>query len=1044
MQNAFSTDKNEKIKNSNSNYNEQNILKNENINNSNNKSNDSSDFEKDEDDQPFFIMTLEFEKGKYKKIKIYPDSDPTELAFNFCKVNNFDFSTMKYINSEIENLLSKFKSNSNLEEFTNNSIQEVEEENAMTDKTLNSIERSKEELLKKDIIDKKNKNEFVEKEKEISSQDYKYSNIDSNKKLNNNNNYNINKIKNDNKENINNEKDNNYNIKNNNNSNNIIKEENNEEKLNNNQSITVSNNNTMKIENAYITNSVRTNKDPKTSADSNLISNTSSCESPKGKNDRLPSLEEIKELSQDKILYKEKFLEPINNISIAQRSVKNYNYNNLDKLSKISQNNNKCFTEESNNNSLINNNNNNNNFNNSRNNNILINFSQSISSTNSNKLEINYDNNVNQNLNNKNQNFIDSVISEKPTNLKLPFEVINNNNQKTMIFSHPDINELLELKKKKDEQLRALEEEQINELNEKQDLEEEKRILEEEDKKEREEYLLYERNEKTKKLINDFTNEKIDNNYIEKSKTTRTQIYTAKQDNKILNKNNLILDNIDMDLSHKFLSQKMEKIKKNINNNSKELKDSISSIKKDQNEISKVLNITSSKTGRNLDYNNNNILVEKSVDIFLSGKDIFKTHKDENLYYNLSSNLDLSVTNRNLTNANTTNNNIQLQDISQFSKQINRISTNKKNYHKHIPLPTSPSHLKNKFKNNKLFQYEILENKKDYEVSFSKSREYSHIKSYTYGNIGFTQRSSEKKSNRSVSRGSNHSKNKSLSENIFNKLYQEAEINKQLPKRPCHFSYRMDNLGFTFDGQNYFSDDDKSKKIKNLKGNFNSKSNQINNILNLNHHHIKVFSENDKGKKMNYGEYLYKRGVEERDLRNEKLEKIRSKLEKNDKDKCLFKPKINKNFRPIRNKSMFEISEIKMNETHDYTNELKDIKKRKQKKKKPKNINLLNKNNEFQNPYILKKLDKLKKDFEQKYTFKPKINDNYIFSPGLNFFKRQEIYNEYTKRNDVTKIESKRFNKNNSLSRIKKYDLKKKNSFNTCCSALMLRNKPYN
>ena len=195
---------------------------------------------------------------------------------------------------------------------------------------------------------------------------------------------------------------------------------------------------------------------------------------------------------------------------------------------------------------------------------------------------------------------------------------------------------------------------------------------------------------------------------------------------------------------------------------------------------------------------------------------------------------------------------------------------------------------------------------------------------------------------------------------------------------------------------------------------------------------------------MNYGEYLYKRGVEERDLRNEKLQKIRSKLEKNDKDKYLFKPKINKNFRPLRNKSMFEISQYQINETQDLSNEVKE-KKDSSKKKKQKNIYLLNKNNkEYQNPYIQKKLDKLKKDFEQKYTFKPKINDNYIFSPGLNFFKRQEIYNEYTKRNDVTKIESKKFNKNNSLSRIKKCDLKKKNSFNTCCSALMLRNKPYN
>ena len=40
MLNEFSTDKNEKIKNSNSIYKEQNILKNENINNSNNKIND--------------------------------------------------------------------------------------------------------------------------------------------------------------------------------------------------------------------------------------------------------------------------------------------------------------------------------------------------------------------------------------------------------------------------------------------------------------------------------------------------------------------------------------------------------------------------------------------------------------------------------------------------------------------------------------------------------------------------------------------------------------------------------------------------------------------------------------------------------------------------------------------------------------------------------------------------------------------------------------------------------------------------------------------
>ena len=69
-------EKNEKTKNINSQNKEEDILKNDNLNNNN--VNESSDFEKE--DQPFFIMTLEFEKGKYKKIKIYPDSDPTELA----------------------------------------------------------------------------------------------------------------------------------------------------------------------------------------------------------------------------------------------------------------------------------------------------------------------------------------------------------------------------------------------------------------------------------------------------------------------------------------------------------------------------------------------------------------------------------------------------------------------------------------------------------------------------------------------------------------------------------------------------------------------------------------------------------------------------------------------------------------------------------------------------------------------------------------------------------------------------------------------------
>ena len=66
------------------------------------------------------------------------------------------------------------------------------------------------------------------------------------------------------------------------------------------------------------------------------------------------------------------------------------------------------------------------------------------------------------------------------------------------------------------------------------------------------------------------------------------------------------------------MSQKFEKVKKNI----KKFKNNNLNI---QNELSNQFNRTSNKTttGRNFNYSNNNILVEKSVDIFLSGKDIF-------------------------------------------------------------------------------------------------------------------------------------------------------------------------------------------------------------------------------------------------------------------------------------------------------------------------------------------------------------------------------------------------------------------------------------
>ena len=56
---------------------------------------------------PIYIMTLELEKGKPEQLKIYSDSNPTQLASDFCKEHNLDFNGMDYLRQKIEHLLNQ-------------------------------------------------------------------------------------------------------------------------------------------------------------------------------------------------------------------------------------------------------------------------------------------------------------------------------------------------------------------------------------------------------------------------------------------------------------------------------------------------------------------------------------------------------------------------------------------------------------------------------------------------------------------------------------------------------------------------------------------------------------------------------------------------------------------------------------------------------------------------------------------------------------------------------------------------------------------------
>ena len=136
------------------------------INNLNEK-NSNSDIntsQKNNTISPFFLMTLEDNNGECKQIKIFETSNPSELAYNFCKENNLDYSSMKYIKKNIKEIQQKFKKGKNeLLYLANDSIKEEEDEeqyNTETDKTLK-------ESLKKNTIEENDNNKICPKKNEL-------------------------------------------------------------------------------------------------------------------------------------------------------------------------------------------------------------------------------------------------------------------------------------------------------------------------------------------------------------------------------------------------------------------------------------------------------------------------------------------------------------------------------------------------------------------------------------------------------------------------------------------------------------------------------------------------------------------------------------------------------------------------------------------------------------------------------------------------------------------------------------------------------------
>ena len=133
-----------------------------------------------DEDGYFYIMTLQIE-GKRHQIKIFEKSNASELAFNFSKEYNLDFTAMKYLKKCIKQIILHFH-NIKKNEMTyllkdNSSIREVAEEEIVTDNS-----------LKKSGTNKKNTNNLNHSKTKIKKNFTKNTaqNMPSNKQLSNN------------------------------------------------------------------------------------------------------------------------------------------------------------------------------------------------------------------------------------------------------------------------------------------------------------------------------------------------------------------------------------------------------------------------------------------------------------------------------------------------------------------------------------------------------------------------------------------------------------------------------------------------------------------------------------------------------------------------------------------------------------------------------------------------------------------------------------------------------------------------------------------
>ena len=214
--------------------------------------------------------------------------------------------------------------------------------------------------------------------------------------------------------------------------------------------------------------------------------------------------------------------------------------------------------------------------------------------------------------------------------------------------------------------------------------------------------------------------------------------------------------------------------------------------------------------------------------------------------------------------------------------------------------------------------------------------------------------------------------------NIFDRLFQDAEIKRVMPKRPCNFNNRNNNTNNSL--SKYKSNNTTISGVNNNNNNTNTNSTTNNNNNKLKKQTNNVNNVVANSNTNNYGEYLYEQHKLHKQDKQHRNDEDKREYQNKEHTQCTFKPHTNNNEATVNSNN----NNSNINNYNYYYN--------------GKQVQTIGTNNTSIRPRTpMTRAEKLEKEFNEKYTFKPQINSGY--TTELNFLERQALHMQKCKDN---------------------------------------------